>query len=181
VADRHYIALALPPEAVAELQGWQSVISEHATHPMSSIRPERMHLTLVFLGDIEPTQVEIAERAVDRAFSGVGPLQLAAGPLERFGGGQVLACTVEGPDFDRLREARAELAVRLHRGGAMDVEDRSWRPHITLMRAKHPMRDVPQIAPARPISIVGTSVELVASLSAPGGHEYHVVHRVSLG
>lgn len=128
-------------------------------------RPERLHITLHFLGDVEAGRVprlgtglqvpwEGAELVLDRA---------AVWP----GGIAVLEATRIDP---ALMDLHARLAQAL-RAVDLPVESRPWRPHVTLARkafGAHPPLDAPavtwRIAPA---------YALVRSL--PGGQGYETV------
>lgn len=97
--------------------------------------PERWHLTLLFLGAVPPESLETLTGRLGRAVAGAGPMTLRLEGSGRFGSArrpQVLWAGLAG-DTTEL----GALAVRLHRAARslrLAVEDRPFRPHLTLGR-----------------------------------------------
>ena len=91
-------------------------------------RPERLHLTLHFLGEIDATR----EHALRSALAGedVAPFELALRTPECWAGG----ITVLRPDDNAmLQDLHARLAARLSRVGIAPMRG-SFAPHVTLAR-----------------------------------------------
>jgi 2'-5' RNA ligase len=128
-------------------------------------RPERLHITLHFLGDVEPQRVPQLRTGLQVAWEG-GELVLDR-PAVWPGGIAVLEAT-------RIDKAVMDLHARLARSLRtldLPVEGRPWRPHVTLARrafGAHPPLQAPAVtwrmAPA---------YALVRSL--PGGQGYETV------
>lgn len=108
--------------------------------PVTWIDPERLHLTLHFLGDGVPREalpdlcaaLDAAAAAcppIDVAFTGVGAFPDIARP-------RVLWLDVQ-QGAEPLGRLHAALAERL-RGLGHRVEDRPFRPHLTLGRLRPP-------------------------------------------
>jgi len=96
-------------------------------------RPEQWHLTLAFLGDVDDeSRAELARRLA-RVAARAHPLALSLGSAGRFGN-RVLWTRVRG-DTDPLRRL-AEAVRAAARRARLPVEDRSYRPHLTLARAR---------------------------------------------
>ena len=117
-----------------------------ALQPLSAsmrINPvERMHLTLHFLGQLPPTDVEQLQPALTRAAAGHQRFRLTAqgiGAFPGLGRPQVLWAGIEGDDLGRLVALQTELGSALRAAG-LPIEDR-FHPHLTLARARRPPRD----------------------------------------
>ena len=97
--------------------------------------PERMHLTLAFLGEVaEPRLPGLRER-LGRSAGRHAPMRLRLSGGGRFGG-SVLWVGVDG-DVERLRHLAGSVAGAARHSG-LAVEDRPYRPHVTLARARPP-------------------------------------------
>lgn len=97
--------------------------------------PENFHLTLAFLGE---TSRETAARAALETLRGAGAFSLTVADLGRFGDvwwAGVRPC----PALDALALG---LQAALRREGFV-LEDRAWKPHITLARRYHAADGVP--------------------------------------
>lgn len=95
------------------------------------VQPESWHLTLAFLGGVEPRRLPDLETRLGRAASRAVPLELRLNGAGRFGR-NVLWAGVDG-DRDGVRRLAAATAAAARRVG-LDVEDKPYRPHLTLAR-----------------------------------------------
>ena len=105
--------------------------------PVRWVKPEAVHLTLVFLGDIEESRVSIIQQVMDRVGNTNDPLELAVTGLGAFpqrGTPRVLWAGVDG-DLASLYGIHKQLTLGLRAAG-FAVEDRSLKPHITLARTR---------------------------------------------
>lgn len=148
---RAFLALPIPDGTVAALIRVQSRL------PVGRPVPEdNLHLTLVFLGDMDP-------RALEDLHGEIETLPLPA-PQIRFGGLGTFAEMERGltfaevlPDEDHSR-LQAKLATVARSVGA-DLPRRRFRPHVTLMRSnrqpKGPARDLMAGALGMPCDIPG--------------------------
>lgn len=94
-------------------------------------RKENFHLTLAFLGEIQPSKVSGIRHVMDKAAK--EPFDFEIGGLGRFKrtGGDVYWLGVE------KKPELMELAERLISGlreAGFDIEDRAYKPHMTLGR-----------------------------------------------
>lgn len=147
-------ALVIPPGDAARAQ-W--------------VRTERYHLTLAFLGEIEPRQAEAAERAA--AEIRVRPFTLQLDTVGHFAGPNVVWI---GPQSlpPELTQLKAELDRELLRYGLPLVQGR-FTPHITCLRG---VREAPDVAPVQ-ISWPVREFVLVKSVLKPGMSRYKIVQR----
>lgn len=157
---RLFIGLWPPPDAhaalVASSQAWSWPAQARRT------RPERLHVTLHFLGEVASALLPVLRRDLAVAWSGC-ELVLDR-PVVWPGGIAVLeASAVPGP----LADLHGELAGRLH-GLGVPVEERRYRPHVTLARKAFGARPPASPGPVRWLAAPGFA--LVQSL--PGGRGY---------
>lgn len=141
-----------------------------------------MHLTLAFLGEVQPDRVPAVARALTDATRGTPALNLEATGLGAFPDSRrarVVWSGVEG-DLDRLASLQKRLTEALRTEG-FDLDDRPFRPHITLARLR-----VPQPLPSnldlsrRFGGWRAGDVELYESRQGPGGVRYEVLAGVGL-
>lgn len=102
-------------------------------------RPENLHVTLAFLGEVPVQKAGAARRAMDR--TGVVPLELTfdrVGFFHRDGGDIWWVGPAENPALLRLQR---ELCGNLLAEG-FRLEERRFSPHITLARQVRLRREV---------------------------------------
>jgi len=133
---RTFIAIELPPEA-REYLALQQADLERAGGNVCWVAPDRIHLTLVFLGDVLAARLGSLEQAVRGACAGSGPMTLRMGGAGQFpprGQPRVIWCGVEeaGGALQRLQKRLAEATAPF----AEEVEDRAYSPHLTLGRVR---------------------------------------------
>lgn len=113
-----------------------------ASPPASWTRPESWHVTLQFLGEIEPEHANRFADALDRAASGLaggslssaGSLFLPAASRPRVLG---VGFSSSSPAYGVTRELAAAAENAAHRLGVAP-ENRPFRPHVTLARLRQP-------------------------------------------
>lgn len=94
-------------------------------------RPENLHLTLAFLGEVAPDRVPAVRQAMDQ--TAIRPLALRfdhVGCFQR-GGGDIW--WIGFAENEALLEMRKELCGRLSAAGFV-LESRRFSPHVTLAR-----------------------------------------------
>lgn len=162
---RLFVAVDPPVPAVASLT--DACAPLRAEWPgLRWVEPAQWHLTLAFLGEVEPARVEPLAARLARAAGRYPPLGL------RFAGGgtfprQARRARVVWTGVDGARESLARLAASVAAAARrcdVPVEDRAYRPHLTLARLREP-------ADVRPV---------VAALSAYVGPDWtaEVLHLV---
>lgn len=132
---RAFVAVVPPPDAVAPLaaaaeqwrQGWPE---------LGWVPPERWHLTLCFLGEVtEETAAAVGDELGALAAS-ASPIPAAMGGGGTFpprGSPRVVWVGVEASaPLPALAAGVAEVAA----GAGLEVDARSYRPHITVARAR---------------------------------------------
>lgn len=105
------------------------------------VEPHNLHLTVKFLGDIEESDIFAIQEAMRRASSGMGPFEMELSGMGFFPGGNrinVIWLGLEntGPlvEFsERLAEEFRKADIRPE-----GMDNRLFRPHITIARVKNP-------------------------------------------
>ena len=134
---RAFIAIHLSQEArrrLAETIRW--MVSE-VPSGVRWVDPEGIHLTLKFLGDIEPALVEDVLRAMEQSASGTAPFQLhldGLGVFPNLRRPRVLWAGVGG-DMDALGALQEKVEAAME-GLAFPRERRAFSPHLTLGRVR---------------------------------------------
>ena len=182
---RTFIAIEIPEDKKAEIKRLQSEL-RNLRGSVRWVRPEGMHLTLKFLGDVEDSLiVKLAAEVAD-----------ATGYCERFNIG--ITGTGAFPNFRRprvfwiaLREPTGELAQlaakinhKLENLG-FPAEKRKFSPHITLGRVKDPHGVQSLSEYLQSISFDAGEFEakeiiIMKSQLKPTGAEYTPLHRIAL-
>ena len=158
LAGRLFFALPVPPASKAPLLG---VLPELARAlPRARLTDAGgWHLTLAFLGHVQPEQAAAVAAVGERAVVGVPPLHLClegAGCFPSRSRARVVWAGVGG-DVGALRHLAAELASGCREAG-LRYDGRELHPHLTLARLNPPAP-----APERLLARIGE-----AAASAPG-------------
>jgi 2'-5' RNA ligase len=129
---RLFVALTPPPDVVTEL--WTA--SEALRNEQPGLRwalPDQWHLTLAFLGEVGEGATSDLVARLGRVAGRHPPLVLSLGGAGRFGN-RVLWTRVRG-ETDGLRRLAASARAAARRA-RVPVEDRPYRAHLTLARAR---------------------------------------------
>src|SRR5262245_22512686 len=136
---RLFIAVDLDDEAraaIADEQRRLKVAFDDARSSIKWVRPDHMHLTLVFLGEVPearaPAIVDtvnqpVAQPPFDLVFAGIGVFPPRGAP-------KVLWVGAAAGEADSIGLQR-ELANRMRRLG-VELDQRPFHPHLTLARWK---------------------------------------------
>jgi 2'-5' RNA ligase len=135
---RLFVALTPPAECVDEL----SAALDGVRGALPDVRwapPEQWHLTLAFLGEVDERALPDLTVRLARSAARHRPLDLRLAGAGRFGS-RVLWLGVRG-DTDELRHLAASVRAAARRA-RLPVEDRPYRPHLTLARGRDPTADL---------------------------------------
>lgn len=133
---RAFLAVDLPGEIKDEIGGLQERLKQDL-EGIRWTRPEGIHLTLKFFGDIGRAQVEAITGVVTEKTAGVAPFSLSLGRMGAFphlDRPRVLWVGLAG-DTARLSAFQQDLEAALEEVG-FKSEKRSFKPHLTLGRAR---------------------------------------------
>jgi 2'-5' RNA ligase len=150
------------------------------------VRGENLHLTLRFLGNLEPAALEKVREAVAVAGTAVAPFTVEVGGLGGFPSGRrprvVWAGVIAGGE--RLRALHAALEAALVARGIAG-EGQAFHPHVTLARARDP-RGAGGLESAlgarlRFGEVRVAAIHLMRSELDPRGARYSVLAEATLG
>ena len=188
---RLFAAIQLPGEWLAVLSNIRASLERVAAGELKWVRPELMHLTLVFLGNQPAERLHEIESALGTSATEGKPFRLSLGNLGTFGPPHGITVLWAGlgevpPPLAQLhRSISAQLATQ-----RVDFDRKPLVPHITIARGKRPIdREISlRVAGAlKGLLLPGsmtTSVEdfvLVRSRLSPKGPSYEVLQHFRLG
>jgi 2'-5' RNA ligase len=179
-----FLALDLPEEARDELARWRDALLS-SRDDVRPVRPEALHMTLVFLGwQDESAAGRIAEAAFGALPAGPPP-RLAADGVKPVPPRNARLFALDLHDEDgRATAWQAAMSDALEAGGFYRPEKRPFWPHITLARVKRGERRVPPppdrpAPPAQPFE--AGVVTLYRSTLRPQGALYEPLARTVPG
>jgi len=131
---RLFLAIELPPDVRAHLRSVQEVLEPHLGSAAIT-RDAGLHVTLKFLGEADPSQLEPIETSL--AAVGGGPIELSAVGVACFperGSVRIVAASFGG-NVKRLKAVHDAVEQRCSYLG-FRREERAYRAHVTLVRAR---------------------------------------------
>jgi RNA 2',3'-cyclic 3'-phosphodiesterase len=181
---RLFVACPMSEDVKSGLTSIQDDLRRQGAPRLRWVRPEGIHITLKFLGAVEPHRVDAIG---DPLASAINPfeLRLSVDRLGGFGGARlrVIWAGLAG-DKEQLASLAGRVDVALQPLGFAS-ENRPFAPHITLARAPDEMSsddrrglaglvEAYKFAPLPPMIV--TEVLLIRSILGPGGSKYeHLV------
>ncbi len=144
------------------------------SHGGRTTHPEDLHLTLVFLGQVEADRFDCVIKAADAV--AVGPFQFQIDRVGHWKRPKILWCgPTESPH--PLHQLVADLQKELAYCG-FQPEARPYSPHVTLARKARPLepRDLEE-----PLEWRAEEFVLVSSLPVSEPPRYRILHRWALG
>jgi 2'-5' RNA ligase len=178
---RAFVAIAMP-EAVRAALG-VAVAEISATRDIRPVRPEGIHLTLKFLGDIDPARVGPISRAMEGVGRAAPPFSLSLGSTGMFpetgGPPRVLWVGLTG-HLEPLQTLWVTLEDATSALG-FPRDRRAFNPHLTLARIRDGAASADRQTAAAALSRVRlgdelripvNSMELMRSTLGPEGASY---------
>jgi 2'-5' RNA ligase len=133
---RSFIAIEISDEVRSGLAAFQKELRNTGAQ-VRWVRPETMHLTLAFLGELPEAGIESVRAAMDLSVEGSPALHLDVSGAGTFGPRRSprVVWAGLGGDVEALQAIHAKLAEALRAAG-FETEDRPFSPHITLGRIR---------------------------------------------
>ncbi len=186
---RAFIAIALEPGWIAELKQvqrqFQSRLPEEAVR---WVRPEQLHLTLRFLGQVSRESSAALTVALNQAVADIAPFRLALAGVGSFPDSKnprVVWVGIKG-QLDSLRRLQAQVETQM-RGFGDHHEERIFQPHLTIGRVKahgkiaRSVGELVECAAVRdPGEMIVRQIHLVHSELAPEGARYTTLASAAL-
>jgi RNA 2',3'-cyclic 3'-phosphodiesterase len=183
---RLFIAIEIPDEIRSGLMEAQRRLKGSGVEA-SWPRPEGIHLTLKFMGDVPEEKIAEILKELRQAVEGTAPFRLEVGGVGAFPGlknARVawIGLSGETESLARLQVAVEHAMVRI----GMAREDRKFTPHLTLGRIKYiRSRDkwLEAVEEVKDIKLAGfdvVSISLMKSELKPSGAVYAEMGRIEL-
>ncbi len=135
---RTFIAIELPPDIKEAMAGVQAELGKSGADVVW-VRPDGVHLTLKFLGDVEEEAVKKLGDALDGALKGEASFTLRAKGVGAFPAPRAPRVVWLGVEGDAARlSALAETVERVCAGLEFPSESRPFKAHLTLGRVRSP-------------------------------------------
>lgn len=192
--------LAVPlPLPVIDLVARTTASLQGEDWPIRWTAPGNAHLTLHFLGEVEPERAQLLRLALPEVVAQHDAFALRTADLGVFPNmkrPRVLWLGLYGPAH-RLQTLR-EASARVLEGLEFELDDKEFHPHITLGRVRNThnarVRDLParirarferasesgEVTHKRPLPVPVEEIVLVRSLLEPQGARYEVLERFPL-
>ena len=135
---RTFVAVELSDSIKAHIAADIAQLRQEQIDNMRLVRPEGVHLTLKFLGDIDANRVSTVADAMTQAAARHAPFSLALGQPGVFPNtnrARVLWLGVEG-DLQLLRLLQSDIEEALIAAG-FPPEKQRFNPHLTIGRMHH--------------------------------------------
>jgi 2'-5' RNA ligase len=133
---RLFVAVEPSPAAREHLDAALAALRETAPTGLRWVPRDRWHVTLAFLGDVGDNVLSDLRTRLERAARRHPPMELCLARGGRFDG-RVLWVGMGG-DVEPLRALAASVQAGARRAGCA-IEERRWRAHLTLARARTPI------------------------------------------
>lgn len=188
---RAFLAVELPGEVREALVELTKALSAAGLRGVRLVRPEGVHLTLKFLGDIDEDRIIPISDAVSRVAATHGDLVLELSDVGAFPNDtrpRVLWIGLAGETGPLLR-LQKEIDEALATLG-FERERRSFTPHLTVARVSDGTSPIDRVSAVETLNattlrrdarIPVKSVSLIRSIFRPGGAEYERLVSFPLG
>ena len=182
---RVFAALPLPDRAVEKLGGLAAELK--ARYPeLKVVKPQGMHVTMVFFGELNQDQILEVMRVMDSPELKVASIQAVMGGVGQFppkGQPRVIYCPITKgvPEISYLYRLYFQLLSNI---GSISIEEqRDFTPHITLARNKGAPIALSEVEEffRFEFSLILDRLVLYQSILRPQGAEYKVMKTVMLG
>ena len=184
---RTFIAIEIPEEIKAGMSETQRNLKSSGSVDASWTRPEGIHLTLKFLGEVLESKVPDIMNGLRHAAEGTGPIRLEVGGIGVFPSpknARVVWVGLAG-DIEKLSRLQATVEETISEIG-FERDKRAFTPHLTLGRIKYiRARDkwLKALDEIKDISLPGfdvAAVSLMKSELEPSGAVYTELGEVEL-
>lgn len=184
---RTFIAIEIPLELKKLLKRLQSRLQKGARGRVSWVRPEAMHLTLNFLGNIDEAALPALSESLGKAASSLSPFTLRSADLGAFPSMRAPRTLWLGLEDSRelmaLKEAIDEALFKV----GLEKDKKTFRAHLTLcrIRSRPDARALAPLAEAlkveKKVAFVVNAFVLYKSILAPAGARHSIIKKFPLG
>ncbi|HKO45058.1 MAG TPA: RNA 2',3'-cyclic phosphodiesterase [Pyrinomonadaceae bacterium] len=184
---RVFCSIDIPQEVRGKVEEHISQLKRAVPEAKASwSRPENIHLTIKFLGEVPPKRAEQLSQAASRAVTGLGRFRIRleqTGSFPKHGPPRVLWIGIRNLD-GKLAELFARLEDECATEG-FRKESRPFRPHLTVARLRDP-QGARTVALAHqelgfgPAEFDVSELLVMRSELGPHGSKYSVISRHAL-
>jgi RNA 2',3'-cyclic 3'-phosphodiesterase len=182
---RTFIAIPLPPEGRKLLAALQETLRAFRAD-VKWTAPASIHLTLKFLGEIDPAALPRLVDLIDRQTAGIGPFTLrmhGLGGFPNLRNPRVIWCGLEG-DLEQLGALQRNVEAACCQAG-FAPEERLFQPHLTLGRVRgktnlQPLVDYIKIGSTLEHIFTADQIHVYESVLRPQGALYTVLKTLEL-
>lgn len=184
---RVFCAVELPEEVRAAAAAHAARLRREFPEARASwARPEGLHITLKFVGEVGAVRVEALSKAAGAAVEGFEPFGLSveeSGTFPPRGAARVLWLGVKGGS-GQLARLQRRLEQECEAAG-FPAEPRAFKPHLTLARLRtpkdaHALSEAHRHAAFGPCHFQVSELLVIRSQLGPGGSRYTPLSRHSL-
>lgn len=183
---RSFIALETPEKLRQEILKLQERLRSVTGALISWVKPQGIHLTLKFLGDVDRSGLNDIEVVIQEAAAKYEKIDLKTtinGGFPNLKKPRILWLGLDGGE--QLLSLQAEIDQGLA-GLGFELESRKFHPHLTLGRVKYIDRGSELIdhfkrAEIQPFAWEADSVRLISSVLKPAGAEYGILANIAFG
>ena len=188
MTKRVFIAIDISEEAREKIAGFTAALKREFSHlRVGWEKPEKIHLTLKFLGDVDEGQLPAIKDAVVKAAVGCEPFNLRVENTGCFPSPAKarilwLGLADQTGNLRRLKEALEEKTAAL----GFEKETRPFAPHLTVARLREPQKSRELVTAYmqkhfEPVSFEVSTIVIYESKLQPTGSVYAVIEEVKLG
>ncbi|HYA86510.1 MAG TPA: RNA 2',3'-cyclic phosphodiesterase [Nitrospirota bacterium] len=184
---RMFIAIVIPEEIKSTLTDAQRNLKGLGVVDASWPRPEGIHLTLKFLGEVSESNIPDIINGLRHAVEGIGPLRLEVGSIGTFPNqknARVVWVGLSG-EVEKLSCLQAAVEDAMNSIG-FERDERAFTPHLTLGRIKYIrsrdkwLKALAEAKDIRPSGFDVGAVSLIKSELNPSGAVYTEISRIEL-
>lgn len=150
------------------------------------VKPENIHLTLAFLGNVPIDEIRPLEATMDSNLQGQDKFNMTFAGTGSFGKPRHPRVVWAGiNDSPPLMELQRKVVAALQEANVA-FDEKPFSPHLTIGRvksSKHAAELIDELEKEKDTelgSVEISEVLLIKSVLAPGGAEYSVLHRTAL-
>ena len=182
---RTFVAIDVPAGVRESIGGFQAGLKRHDAD-VKWVRPESIHITLKFLGDVAGGRIGEMANALRGAVEGASPFRVSVEGTGVFPGGQkprVLWIGVkEGAEALSVLASHVDAALS---GLGFDREKRKYSAHLTIGRVRSPKGIQPVVEAMQSAAFEAGVIEaeeivLMKSDLQPMGAVYTALERIKL-
>ena len=181
---RTFVALLIPPDWAAHLGALSRTLAARTTG-LSWVKPENLHVTLRFLGDLDDAALARASASVAECLTGAIAPRARLGPLSAFP--NLMKPRVLWVGLSEGMAGVEEVARAVEEGlrhAGFGPPDRPFRAHVTLARVRPQAQGLETIRDASfgepPASAILDRVAVMKSDLHPSGSRYTALQEVRL-